>query len=113
MIDLCGKYSIKAYRIPGYTGVWVDDRKIAAIGIKVKKWITQHGLSLNVNPNLQYFQNIIPCGIKEKAVGSLHKWLPDVRMEDISSELLTSFENVFEVDFSLSRQAVLNDQNDS
>lgn len=87
-----------AYRIPEYTGVWLDDAKIAAIGIKVGRWVTMHGLSFNINPNLHYFRNIIPCGIQNKPVGSLAQRIPNISMETIKKdELFQQFEKIFNV----------------
>ena len=60
---------------PGYTGVWVGERKIAAIGVKVSLWITMHGFALNVNTDLSYFSHIVPCGIREKEVTSIQREL--------------------------------------
>ena len=62
-IDFLGDFAILADRWPGYTGVWVDQRKIASIGIGVRKWITYHGMAININPNLEYFSLIKPCGL--------------------------------------------------
>ena len=64
---------IKAYRDEEFTGVWVNNEKICAIGIKIKKWITMHGLAFNINNDLKYFDNIIPCGIFHKGVTSIKK----------------------------------------
>jgi lipoyl(octanoyl) transferase len=90
---------LHAYRIPDYTGVWIEDRKIAAIGIKVSRWITMHGLALNVTPKMNYFRNIIPCGIKEKEVASLEQFVPGIRINgDLQRELFKSFEEVFQVE---------------
>ena len=58
-------------RIQGLTGVWVGDKKLAAIGIKLRRWVTMHGVSVNVCPDMRYFANIVPCGIRDKGVGSL------------------------------------------
>ncbi|MBK6446008.1 MAG: lipoyl(octanoyl) transferase LipB [Bacteroidetes bacterium] len=74
-------YNISAGRFPGYTGVWLDPedekkaRKICAIGVRTSRWVTMHGFAFNVNSNLNYFANIIPCGIEDKAVTSLEKEL--------------------------------------
>jgi len=74
-------YNISAGRFPGYTGVWLDPedekkaRKICAIGVRTSRWVTMHGFAFNVNSNLSYFRNIIPCGIEDKAVTSLEKEL--------------------------------------
>lgn len=58
-------------REEGHTGVWVGDSKVAALGIKISRWVTMHGMSLNVCPDMHYFENIVPCGISDKAVGSI------------------------------------------
>ena len=75
LIDLLKEFEIKGDKIAGKTGVWVRDRKIASIGVGVRKWVTMHGFALNVANDLSGFQNIIPCG------------LPGVRMTSISAEL--------------------------
>ena len=75
LIDLAEDFGIHASRVEGKTGVWVEDRKIASIGVGVRKWVTMHGFALNVSNDLQGFQHIIPCGIA------------DVRMTSISREL--------------------------
>jgi lipoyl(octanoyl) transferase len=67
------KYSIEAGRYPEYTGVWIDNRKITAIGLAVKHRITMHGFAFNVNTNLEHFQLIVPCGITDKEVTSIEK----------------------------------------
>ena len=72
-----GDYGLKAGRIEGLTGVWIDfenekkARKICAMGVKASRWVTMHGFALNINPDLSYFNNIIPCGIPDKAVTSM------------------------------------------
>ncbi len=73
-------YGIKAGRYPGYTGVWLDAdnvraRKISAMGVRCSRWVTMHGLAFNVNNDLSYFKNIIPCGIDDKAVTSMQQEL--------------------------------------
>ncbi|ADE35313.1 lipoate-protein ligase B [Candidatus Karelsulcia muelleri DMIN] len=72
IIKLIYNYCIKGYRISNKTGVWVYTRKICAIGIKVSRFVTMHGFALNVNTDLSYFNNIIPCGIKNKSVTSIN-----------------------------------------
>jgi len=73
-------YGLTAGRYPGFTGVWFDAdnenaRKICAMGVRCSRWVTMHGLAFNINPDLDYFKNIIPCGIDDKAVTSLQKEL--------------------------------------
>ncbi|MGN6178443.1 MAG: lipoyl(octanoyl) transferase LipB [Mucilaginibacter sp.] len=74
------EYGLKAERYPGYTGVWFDAdneraRQIFAMGVRCSRWVTMHGLAFNINPDLDYFKNIVPCGIEDKAVTSLEKEL--------------------------------------
>lgn len=96
--------SLKAFnllgrRIDGYTGVWVDDDKICAIGVKSSRWVTMHGFALNVNTDLSFFQRIIPCGIFEKGVTSLGQLIGrDVEMEEVSDRIIKEFGNVFHVE---------------
>lgn len=73
ILKTCAEYGIIGLRDPEYTGVWIEDRKIAAIGIKVSRWITMHGFAFNVNTNLSFFSGIIPCGIPDKDVTSIQK----------------------------------------
>ena len=97
-------YGLKATRSKGETGVWLDvgtpfARKICAMGVRASRWVTMHGFALNVNANLGYFDNIIPCGIKEKAVTSLHIELgkESVDIEEVKQRLLHHFKTLFEV----------------
>jgi len=87
-------YGIVAGRISGLTGVWLDHeaqinpRKICAMGVKTSRWVTMHGLALNVNTNLDYFGHIVPCGISDKAVTSMNKELGnDLNMNDVKLKL--------------------------
>ncbi len=89
------EYGIKAGRIDKYTGVWIDEempekaRKICAIGVKCSRWVTMHGFAFNVNSNLEYFKNIIPCGIDDKDVTSMQRELGrEVNFEEVKSKLL-------------------------
>lgn len=87
-------YGVQAYTIPGLTGVWYDDVKLAAIGIKISRWVTQHGLSVNVNPDMNYFDNIVPCGIKDKQAGKLIDYTK-VNVETVAEQYCHSFNEVF------------------
>ena len=97
------EYGIKAGRSKGETGVWLDEdnvfkaRKICAMGVRCSRWVTMHGWGFNVNSDLDYFKNIIPCGIQDKAVTSLNKELGhDVDMTEIKEKLKTHFSNLFD-----------------
>ncbi len=97
------EYGLKAERSKGETGVWLDvgtpfARKICAMGVRASRWVTMHGFAFNVNANLGYFDNMIPCGIKGKAVTSLHVELgkAEIDMAEVKTKLLTHFLNIFE-----------------
>lgn len=97
-------YGLSGERIAGLTGVWVEGYKIAAIGIKVSRWITYHGFAINVCPDLSGFAEIIPCGIANKPVGSLQQFLPNISLMQVQQDLSTVFASVFGVElFSLDK----------
>ena len=85
-------------RVPGLTGVWLEGYKVAAIGIKVSRWVTMHGFALNVCPDMAGFSKIVPCGIADKPVGSLARWIQDIQLEQVKLQVARSFAEVFEVD---------------
>lgn len=98
-------YGIEAGRIEGLTGVWLDHekqenpRKICALGVKSSRWVTMHGFAFNVNANLDYFNNIIPCGIDDKAVTSLNKELGyDLPIEEVELILKKNIASLFEME---------------
>lgn len=99
LIQVLKQYNLPAYRLKGFTGVWLENRKIAAIGIKVSRWITMHGFALNVNPNLSGFQQIIPCGIADKPVGSLAQFIPEITIAQVRQDIVVAFAEVFGVTF--------------
>ncbi len=90
-------YGLEGYRIPGLTGVWLEGKKVAAIGIKVRRWITMHGFALNVCPDLTGFEDIVPCGIVDKPVGSLSEFLPDITIDQVRKDVALAFAEVFQV----------------
>ncbi|CAH8352868.1 unnamed protein product [Eruca vesicaria subsp. sativa] len=111
---LSSAFSIEASRIDGLTGVWVGNQKVAAIGIRVSKWITYHGLALNVTTDLAPFSSIVPCGIRDRQVGSIkglleggeHGKVGDLRLVDLAHEsLLKEFSEVFHL--QIEKQTVL------
>lgn len=97
IIRAVGVYGLEGTRIPGLTGVWVEGQKVAAIGIKVSRWITMHGFALNVCPNLKGFDRIVPCGISDQPVGSLAQFVPTITVEEMRHEVAIAFAAVFGV----------------
>src|SRR5947208_5170377 len=95
IIDTVGEYGIEAGRISKLTGVWVGERKIAAIGVHISRWVTSHGLALNVNTDLSYFQYIVPCGLT-KPVTSMAQLGVNASLEEVSLKLAVHFGRVFE-----------------
>ncbi|SUZ81141.1 uncharacterized protein METZ01_LOCUS33995 [marine metagenome] len=99
IIDVLKEYDINAGRKKGLTGVWVKGKKIAALGVRISKWVTMHGFSLNINPDLKYYQGIIPCGITEYGVTSMADLLNDdvPNMSEIKDTLVKHFIAIFSV----------------
>ncbi|MEP7231738.1 MAG: lipoyl(octanoyl) transferase LipB [Ginsengibacter sp.] len=107
------EYGIKGERSKGETGVWIEpeipgrERKICAMGIRCSRWITMHGFALNVNTDLSYFNNIIPCGIVNKQVTSIEKELGrKVNFEEVKERIKNNFAQVFDVSFTSIRSLV-------
>lgn len=99
------EYGLKGVRSEGETGVWLDvgtpfARKICAMGVRASRWVTMHGFALNINTDLGYFDNIIPCGIRGKAVTSLNVELgvETVDMEEVKDKILQHFTSLFEAE---------------
>lgn len=98
IIQVLSDYSIAGRRIKGIRGVFVDDRKIASIGVRVKKWITMHGFSLNVSVDLGYFENIVACGLKEYLPTSMAKIIgQDIPIDDVKEHMLKRFRKIFDI----------------
>ena len=101
IIRVLATYGLEGSRSEGETGVWLDTnspdaRKICAMGVHCSRWVTKHGLALNVNTNMDYFQYIVPCGIADKAVTSLEKEIGrKVDMEDVKEKFCHYFEQIF------------------
>jgi lipoyl(octanoyl) transferase len=105
IIQTMADYGLKGERSTGETGVWLDpdipgrERKICAMGVRTSRWITMHGFAFNVNTDLSYFNNIIPCGIQNKQVTSLEKELgKKIDFEEAKERVKKNFEKVFEVE---------------
>ncbi|MFN3694084.1 MAG: lipoyl(octanoyl) transferase LipB, partial [Ignavibacterium sp.] len=97
IIKVCNEYGLAAGRVEGYTGVWIEDRKIAAIGIKISRWVTMHGFAFNVNTNLDLFNGIIPCGISDRSVTSLQKELgKEIFINEVKEKIIHHFLNEFD-----------------
>jgi lipoate-protein ligase B len=96
IIETLAAFSISAGRDPHHVGVWVGEEKIAAIGVKIRKWVTKHGFAVNVNSNLSHFELIHPCGITDRGVTSMKKILGrDIPMCDVNRVLAEKFCRIF------------------
>ncbi len=106
IIRVLSDYGLKGERSKGETGVWLDTgtpfaRKICALGVKCSRWVTMHGFALNVNTNLGYFDHIIPCGIKGKAVTSIQTELnKEIDMQEVKNKIITYFGDVFQANIN-------------
>ncbi|HJR61064.1 MAG TPA: lipoyl(octanoyl) transferase LipB [Vicinamibacterales bacterium] len=97
MIRTAAAFEIEAGRLPGLTGAWVGSEKLAAIGVRIAKWVTSHGFAFNVNTTLDHFDFIVPCGIGDKGVTSLAKLLGSVvPMAEVEDATERAFRGVFE-----------------
>jgi lipoyl(octanoyl) transferase len=108
VIQTLQEFNLKSGRIAGLTGVWIDiekqPKKICAFGVKTSRWVTMHGFALNVNPDLSYFNHIVPCGIQDKAVTSLKVELGrDVTMKQVQEILKEKITNLFEMNLKVAK----------
>jgi len=103
IIRALARMGIEGERIDGLTGVWVNGSKVAAIGVKASRWITMHGISLNVDPEMGHYSNIIPCGIDDRPVCAVKRFNPDVSMEEASIHLIEAFQEVFQATITNSK----------
>ncbi len=97
IIQTLAVYGLVGERIAGLTGVWVEGYKVAAIGIKASRWITMHGFALNVCPDMAGFEQIVPCGISDRPVGSLAQFIPEIDVPQVQQTLAIVFAHVFQV----------------
>ena len=108
VIRTLADFSIEAHRDQKHVGVWVDDEKIAAIGVRIRRWVTMHGLALNVKPSLEHFSYINPCGIANRGVTSIARILSrDVPTEDVINRLVNHFSEVFAVEVEWAAERAL------
>jgi lipoyl(octanoyl) transferase len=104
LIRTIAEFGVNGVRIPGLTGVWVENEKIGAIGVRIARWITSHGFALNVNTDLSFFRMIVPCGITDKGVTSLSQLLGrQIDLEDVASIVASRFAQVFDRDVRVSK----------
>lgn len=106
VIQTLQDFGLESGRIAGLTGVWIDmekqPKKICAFGVKTSRWVTMHGFALNVNPDLSYFNHIVPCGIQDKAVTSLQVELGrEVTMKQVQEILRTKITDLFEMNLKV------------
>lgn len=96
LIRSVAAFGLEADRRPAKTGIWIGDRKVAAIGVAVKSWITYHGFALNVNPSMEHFSGIVPCGITDGSVTSMARELgTELTTEAVKPAVVAAFQTVF------------------
>ncbi len=83
LLDVINDLGLLGERRRGMTGIWINDLKVASIGIGCKRWVTQHGFALNIDCNLSGFDQIIPCGLDGHKIGQLTSWIPGLRVKDV------------------------------
>lgn len=105
VIDTLAKWGIKGERLAGFTGVWLEPaveataRKVCAMGVRTSRWVTMHGIALNVNTDLQYFKYIVPCGIDDKAVTAMStEYGTEIEMQAVMQNFRTAFAHFFGVE---------------
>ena len=96
LIDTLIEFKFTAHRNDGLTGVWVGDEKIAALGVRISRWVTMHGFALNVNPDLSFYDGIIPCGIFDHGVTSMEQLLGETQNSDnVKNMVIEKFNKYF------------------
>lgn len=100
IIRLLDDFGIDARRLEGITGVWAGDGKVAALGIRISRWIAMHGFSVNVNPDLTLYEGIVPCGLADREVTSIERILGRrISMAEVETSLLRHLDGVFDLSF--------------
>ncbi len=99
MIRSCAEFGLTAARVEGLNGAWIGDRKVGAVGVRISRWVTMHGLALNVNSDLRHFEMIVPCGIADKGVTSLCSELGrPVHVSDVIEPLARHFAKLYDAE---------------
>ena len=97
MIRTCADWGLSATRVEGLNGAWIEDRKVGAVGVRISRWVTMHGLALNVNTDLEQFRVIVPCGIQDRGVTSLSRELGrSIAMSEVAQAAASHFASLFE-----------------
>jgi lipoyl(octanoyl) transferase len=97
LIRTAADYGVEARRVPGLTGVWVGDEKLAAIGVRIARWVTSHGFAMNVSTDLDYFHLIVPCGIADRGVTSLARLVGhSIDRSEAEDRIVSHFGEVFD-----------------
>ena len=104
LIRAVDAFGVRAGRIEGLTGIWVGDQKLAAIGVRISRWVTSHGFALNVNTDLSHFGLIVPCGITDKGVTSLERLLGHaLPMDEVAERVARQFAGLFSAELTYSK----------
>jgi lipoyl(octanoyl) transferase len=99
MIRTCADFGLSATRIKGLNGAWIEDRKVGAVGVRLSRWVTMHGLALNANSDLSDFDLIVPCGLQDKAVTSISAELGrTIRVPDVTGPLARHFAELYDTE---------------
>jgi lipoyl(octanoyl) transferase len=107
-IGVAADYGVRAGRLPGAAGVWVGDAKLVAMGVHVSRWVTSHGFAFNINTDLEYFDWIVPCGLRDKSVTSLKHLLgKNVEMESVIERVVKGLGETFEFEMQPNREYVV------
>ena len=100
LLDVLAEFDLVGERIPGFTGIWLEGRKVAAIGTGCRRWISPHGLALNVSCALSGFELITPCGLRDSRVGRLCDWRPGLTVEQVQPRLREALRRRFDLVWS-------------
>jgi lipoyl(octanoyl) transferase len=106
LIRTAAAFGVTAGRISGLTGVWVGDEKLAAIGVRISRWVTSHGFALNVTTNLDHFKMIVPCGISDRGVTSFARLGVSAGFAEVEAEAARQFGAVFDSEITYSKEEV-------
>ena len=102
LILTLAEFGISAGRRPGFTGVWIGEEKIAALGVRLSRWVSMHGFALNVNTDLSYYTGIVPCGISQFGITTMRKILKrEINIDEVKAVIIKYFSKVFEVEMEL------------